>query len=631
MRASSAAHDNGGSSKTGIRFAPASPRAICLERDGDDLLLLTHLPEQSAPQDTAVLLLGPFGWQGDCAYRGLRTWADELAQAGYPAARLTLPSTGDSAGTAHDPGRLAAWTAAVSDGAGWLRRTTNARHVAAIGIGLGGLIAYRALATGAPIDDLVLWAAPSRGRALLRELRGHHQIIAAAFPEEIREDPDPGGDLELVGYVMSQETAADLGELNLTSLELARTPRRVLMLGRDGIGPEAKLADHLTAAGTDVDCGDGHDYAELMANPQQSVAPRRTMALTLEWLQQGSAPIGAPTGGPAGATEPASAAAAARGPVGATESAGTEAAAVRCRHAGVPLHETPLWFDGPQGRIFGVLTEPDGGASASLCVVLLGAGAVPHTGPNRSWVDLSRGWAARGVTCLRIDAAGVGESDGEDPHLRDDESFYASWRDGEVAAILDQLAEREVADRFVLGGLCSGAYRAVRRALVDPRVRGLLLLNLYAFDWSPELVSERGRRVAIAEGLPNARGHTLNREFVAKAMGYARPDRAWRLLRRSAERDHKRLALSALDALRDKRVSTLLLLGDREPLLHQFQRQGVTDRLDVWPNLTLDLPPSGDHMYRALWLQRHVYAALDAAVDRAVASLTAEPAAAGAR
>ncbi len=181
-----------------------------------------------------------------------------------------------------------------------------------------------------------------------------------------------------------------------------------------------------------------------------------------------------------------------------------------------------------------------------------------------------------------------------------------------------------MADRFVLGGLCSGAYRSVRRALVDPRVRGLLLMNLYAFEWSHELVAERGRRVAISKGVPGARGHALNREFLTKLMGYARPDRAWRLLRRTAEREQKRVVSNALDQLRDRRVQTLLLLGADEPLLAQFERQGLTDRLPEWPELVLDRPPSGDHMYRARWLQRHVYAALDAGVERAVAGVNAQ-------
>ena len=175
---------------------------------------MLHEPEAGATGDTAVLLCPPFGWQQDCAYRGLRAWATELARAGYPAARVTLPSAGDSAGTPRDGGRLDAWTAAVGDSARWLRRTTGATRVVAIGIGLGGMVCYRTAAAGAVIDELVLWAVPAGGRALLREMRGHHQIVAAAFPDDIREDPDDS-DLELIGYTMTEETAGALGDLRL--------------------------------------------------------------------------------------------------------------------------------------------------------------------------------------------------------------------------------------------------------------------------------------------------------------------------------------------------------------------------------------------------------------------------------
>jgi hypothetical protein len=53
-------------------------------------------------------------------------------------------------------------------------------------------------------------------------------------------------------------------------------------------------------------------------------------------------------------------------------------------------------------------------------------------------------------------------------------------------------------------------------------------------------------------------------------------------------------------------------------------RQGQIDRLDRWPNLTLERLPSTDHSFRALWVQREVHTHLDAALDRAL--LAAAPA-----
>jgi alpha/beta superfamily hydrolase len=574
--------------------------AICLQLSHGDVRVMLHPAEPDRARGTAVLLCPPFGWEEVCSYRGLRTWAAALSAAGYTTARLTLPSTGDSSGEPGDPDRVPAWTAAIAGAADWLRGR-GAHRVVAAGIGLGGMLACLATAEGAPIDDLLLWAVAARGRKLMRELRGHHRIIAAAFPEDGGDAAPAGGELELIGYVMSEQTAAAIGELDLTAVALpARgAERRALMLGRDGIAPDAELAAHLRASGAQVESADGRDYARLMDEPQRSEAPARTIALTIEWLERGPRPAPVADRDP---DQPA-------GPL-------------RCHRDGVDLLETPLWLDGVHGRIFAVLTTPAEGDLLPVCAVLLGAGALPHTGPNRGWVELTRGWAARGVPSVRVDFAGVGESDGERLGL-EDESFYDPWRDREVQAILDQLQARGLADDFVLGGLCSGAYRSLRRALVDRRVRGLLLVNLAAFLWSRELMAERGRRKAIAQVMPSMRRRSLDRELLAKAVAHARPARAWRLLRRSVERRQRHEVVTALDALRAQGTETLLLLTRREGLLAQLERQGFIDRLGDWPNLTLTRLPSNDHMYRAVWLQRQTYDAMDAAVERVATSLGA--------
>src|SRR5208283_2823736 len=84
--------------------------------------------------------------------------------------RISFPGTGDSVGSPRDPARVPSWTRAVASAARWLCARTG-RSITAIGIGLGGLMCLEALAGDAPIDGLVLWAVPSSGAAILRELR----------------------------------------------------------------------------------------------------------------------------------------------------------------------------------------------------------------------------------------------------------------------------------------------------------------------------------------------------------------------------------------------------------------------------------------------------------------------------
>lgn len=588
-----------------MRQRPPAQRAdvACLRLPGGDAVAMLHRPAPRAARGTAVLICPPFGWREACSYRGLRAWARALAADGYEAARLTLPGTGDSGGEAGDPGLARAWLDAVAGAAGWLREISGAERLVAAGIGLGGMLACAAWRDGAPIDDLILWAVPARGRSLLRELRAEHRMIAAATGDDdrARVESDPVRPEHLTGYSLSAETAAALAELDLAATSRCSTApsvapaSRVLLLGRDGRAPDRALEQWLREHGAQVAVDDGRGYGALIDEPHRAAPPRAVIALTLGWLSRGPQSVPGARG----------------------ESRDRDPRA-HVRHDGVELCETPLWLDGPRGRLFALVSKPIDRPLQPLTLVLLGAGALPHAGPNRGWVRLARRWAARGVATARIDLADVGESDGEDRPEGGDAGFYHPSRDLEVKAVLDGLQRCEGHGAFVLGGLCSGAYVALRRALVDDRVRGLLLVNLAAFVWTRELVAERGRRRALAVALRGSDAGALNGELLRRGLVHARPDRAWRLLRRSAERAQRREVTEALDTLRERDVDTLLLLGRSEGLLRQLERQGFTRRLQRWPNLTLDMLPSEDHLLRAAGHQRRAGAALDEALSRMV-------------
>ncbi len=62
-----------------------------------------------------------------------------------------------------------------------------------------------------------------------------------------------------------------------------------------------------------------------------------------------------------------------------------------------------MLFEGPHGRLFGVLSRRSG-EQAEPTGVLLNAGPQRRTGPNRMWVEIARRWAAKGVPTLRLDA-----------------------------------------------------------------------------------------------------------------------------------------------------------------------------------------------------------------------------------
>src|SRR5207248_149094 len=189
--------------------------------------------------------------------------------------------------------------------------------------------------------------------------------------------------------------------------------------------------------------------------------------------------------------------------------------------------------------LFGVLTENAEVEPAPLCAVWLNGGALRHIGPNRTWVEIARRWAARGVPTFRVDLNGVGESEGADEQPLPNRSLYTSQRTEQTLAILDQLVARGLPDRFVLGGLCSGAYWSLHAALADQRVTGTMLINLYSFYWSEELVAERDTRERMTRVRKNAwrrlSRREINPERIKKAVKLIRPSNVRTHARRPVE------------------------------------------------------------------------------------------------
>jgi alpha-beta hydrolase superfamily lysophospholipase len=559
------------------------PTYLGLEPSGT-LVFLHERARGATGVGTAVVLCPPFGWEEVSCSRSLRGAATLLARAGHPTARLTLPGTADGAGGPRDDCLVRQWIDAVAAAAAWLRERTNASRCLAFGIGLGGTLAYLATRESEAIDDLALWAVPDRGSALLRESKSLSKVIASDFPEDQGRDTAAEGDLELIGYLMSPETQAALSELQLSSLALPRCDRRrVLLLSRGALPIDRRLQDSLERQGAEATALRTSDYYGLMVRPEQSQTPKATIARVLGWLAQESP---------------------------AAESTSTLKRRALPRVRETPelevadgVVESPLVYSGSHGDVFGILSRDPSAGPASLALLLLSSGALPHTGPNRAWVEVARRWAARGIPTVRLDLAGIGEAGGEDPELRSDESTYASWRIDDVRRVLDQLEAAGTAERFVLGGLCSGANCSLQGALADTRVCGAVLINLFLVTWSAELLAERVRRAAIADDFPNARVRSLECPGAR---------------RQAAD------AIAAFDRLRERGTEVLLLFGEQEALYHEFAHQGLLDQLDRWPNVRLERIPSRDQMFRAQWLQRHVHERVDEALKRMLERLPAD-------
>ena len=484
--------------------ASQSPRPMYLQVAGTAVFAVLH--EAAGPlRDTAVLLCPQFGWEDMLTYRTRREWAQDLARRGYTTLRIDFPGSGDSAGVPTDPGQLETWTRAVDGAVRWLRGGSGgapvagdggggpagAAQVAVIGMGIAGLVSCRAALRGAPIDELILWSVPARGRTLVRELRTFSAMEVANLLEDgesaPESDPVEDGALVVNGYLMSAETVTGVECLDLGKVEFtpSRTLRRALLLGRDGMKVDKSLPGALERAGVAVTVADGQGYGAMMpADPIAGRPPIEVSELVSAWLGEEESRPGASIatlGVGIGEQERVAPERDIADPVAAPElTAGSvvdhlsidttpadeDELVLHC--SGVALRERPMFFDVPGGRVFGVLTEPLG-IRSELTGVFLNAGFQRRTGPNRMWVELARRWAARGVATLRLDTHGIGDFDSEDPMPGLVKDWYKPMYVQQPCAALEDArragaAAALPAGQHVRGRLLRGECRARRRA-----------------------------------------------------------------------------------------------------------------------------------------------------------------------
>ena len=160
--------------------------------------------------------------------------------------------------------------------------------------------------------------------------------------------------------------------------------------------------------------------------------------------------------------------------------------------AEVSIEESACFF-GPHKRLFGVISHALKRAhgDAAPAVLLLSGGFNHHVGQNRMFTRWARAWAAQGMTCLRFDLAGFGDSRVPEGEAEGQLHSLASIAD--LQAAMDHLAAVSGARRFAIVGLCSGAFIGFHTALADDRVASLALLNWTRFYPSGESLSVRSK------------------------------------------------------------------------------------------------------------------------------------------
>jgi pimeloyl-ACP methyl ester carboxylesterase len=416
-----------------------------------------HPADPHSAASLAVVLCNPLGYEAMSVHRTYRHLAERLAGRGFPALRFDYDGTGDSSGEARDPGRVRAWLGSIAAALAEVRDRAGVRHLALFGVRFGATLATVAAVEHGEVDCLISWAPVVSGPAHVRDLRAFRMMQA---PRASTPRSKEAGE-EIGGVFFAPETLADMAAIDLLTLP-SRGAARVLVLPRGERHPdETRLVERLKERGADARLTVDSGYGGMMRDdPYETAVPFTTIDTIVEWL---------------GAARYAGERTLAR------SSATSNVLWLGASGERAGLRETPVQFGDGQ-RLFGVLTEPVGPIRPSHPVLcFLNVGANHHVGPHRMNVDLGREFALLGYRTFRMDAAGLGDSLAP-PGARENQ-IYTKDAVQDVTGAMTTIGDICGVHRFVLIGLCSGAYLAFHTAVEDARVVGQLLLSPYAFEW----------------------------------------------------------------------------------------------------------------------------------------------------
>jgi len=546
---------------------------------------LTMPPEGVAVHDAGVVICSPIGHEESSAYRPLRGLAHQLALGGHPTLRFDLPGVGDSLGEDTDEGLLGSWLASIATAVETLRTETGVATVALVGVRLGATLAALAAAREVAVDELVLWEPPVRGKAYVREMRAFNALARREETEpSVPYDPLPEGAVEASGFLIAPTTVDDLSQVDLTTLEfVVAAPRRILLGGKPEPRDGDPLAVQLRSQGVEVDCVELDGLEHVVGAMPHGPLPDG-FARIRDWLHRG-APLARRRPASGSDHEPDH-------HLDLTDGSGAIERVIR--------------IDAVRGT-FGLAALPSDAERTGTWAVFVSTGTDRGTGPNRLWVGIARRWAEQGVPTLRV---GTGDEEGVNTETLD--AMYDDIAIRDTAGVLAHLRAAYGARRFVLLGMCAGAYASLHTALLEPDVVAVALVNPVTLLWNQEAPTELAQYARLSpfrrDRLTKLLSGKMRREHVQRAFTRSRAlATTWVLsgARKLVGRD------SAADSELTGMFDALLTRGCRLGFVFSRGSDGLDYlRWKLGPSLGglpehngvgFEIVDGPDHTFRALW------------------------------
>jgi hypothetical protein len=422
---------------------------------------------------------------------------------------------------------------------------------------------------------------------------------------------DDGGWFEAHGLRLDPATHDMLSRLDMASLPQCPAPQALVLDEADS--PTGMVVfRHLAGLGAAVTREAVEGLTGMRRDPYENTVPHAAFATAVAWHQRalhGDAPPGAE----AAPHDDESATSPPRIDPG-FAARGRDRMELACLATGCG-DETAIRF-GPHHSLFGILSTPAHPRPDAPSILIANTGANPRYGNSRGAVSIARFLAAHGIASLRMDGAGIGDAAID---TGEHGVPYSAQGDSDLSAGIDELTQRFASPVLVLG-LCSGAYHALRAANHDPRVAGLILVNLQKFVWregeSLSVVQRTTFRTTrfYLQNMVSATVWRRLREGEINAAGITRAlaGRAWRRMlavadplvatMQGGETPVGRVRRQARQ-LKRRGVPILFVLAGNDPGLDEIAEYfGARGRqFSRLPNVMFRILEGADHTFSAHW------------------------------
>ena len=257
---------------------------------------------------------------------------------------------------------------------------------------------------------------------------------------------------------------------------------------------------------------------------------------------------------------------------------------------------------GPGQTNVGVLTTAvEGGeVRSNIAAICITAGLLHHVGPHRMPVLLARALTEKGISSLRIDLSGIGDS-----AVRVDDLPVAEIPVQEINDAIIELETRGF-NQFILFGICSGAVHAIKVATGNPKIAGIILINNGTDDGDIDVNSEIGAHFYFKRSIwsLNAWKNLFTGKVKYRLLIFTLISALMNKLKGDSKnsRSFEEKIQSEVQLFIDQGTSILVVLSDRHAQLYQMLRQ-TFDNLEGAHFKTLVYAET-DHLFTSLSMQR---------------------------